>query len=419
MNITNITARQIIDSRGNPTVEAEVWCGDVFGRAAVPSGASTGEHEAHELRDGGDAFGGKGVTQAIQNIEGEIKNALLGISADDQYKIDEILIDIDNTPNKHHMGANAMLAVSLASAHAAARVRELPLYKHLNDIAHGPEMSLPMPMMNLLNGGKHATQSSDFQEYMIVPVGAHSYREAVQVGAEVFQALKAILHKKGVSTTVGDEGGFAPTVYSNTEMLDLLEEAVEQAGYRGGEEICFALDVAASEFFENGSYRLDAEARSLLSEDMIEYLSAIVGKYPVISIEDGLSEDEWSSWPILTQELKGVQVVGDDLLVTNLERLKKAVRLEAGNAILIKPNQIGTLTETIYAILEAKKDGFNAVVSHRSGETEDVTIAHLAVGTGAGQIKTGSVSRGERTAKHNELMRIEDANPDLIFSNPF
>jgi len=419
VNITNITARQIIDSRGNPTVEAEVWCGDVFGRAAVPSGASTGEHEAHELRDGGDAFGGKGVTQAIQNIEGEIKNALLGISADDQYKIDEILIDIDNTPNKHHMGANAMLAVSLASAHAAARVRELPLYKHLNDIAHGPEMSLPMPMMNLLNGGKHATQSSDFQEYMIVPVGAHSYREAVQVGAEVFQALKAILHKKGVSTTVGDEGGFAPTVYSNTEMLDLLEEAVEQAGYRGGEEICFALDVAASEFFENGSYRLDAEARSLLSEDMIEYLSAIVGKYPVISIEDGLSEDEWSSWPILTQELKGVQVVGDDLLVTNLERLKKAVRLEAGNAILIKPNQIGTLTETIYAILEAKKDGFNAVVSHRSGETEDVTIAHLAVGTGAGQIKTGSVSRGERTAKHNELMRIEDANPDLIFSNPF
>jgi len=419
VNITNITARQIIDSRGNPTVEAEVWCGDVFGRAAVPSGASTGEHEAHELRDGGDAFGGKGVTQAIQNIEGEIKNALLGISADDQYKIDEILIDIDNTPNKHHMGANAMLAVSLASAHAAARVRELPLYKHLNDIAHGPEMSLPMPMMNLLNGGKHATQSSDFQEYMIVPVGAHSYREAVQVGAEVFQALKAILHKKGVSTTVGDEGGFAPTVYSNTEMLDLLEEAVEQAGYRGGEEICFALDVAASEFFENGSYRLDAEARSLLSEDMIEYLSAIVGKYPVISIEDGLSEYEWSSWPILTQELKGVQVVGDDLLVTNLERLKKAVRLEAGNAILIKPNQIGTLTETIYAILEAKKDGFNAVVSHRSGETEDVTIAHLAVGTGAGQIKTGSVSRGERTAKHNELMRIEDANPDLIFSNPF
>ncbi len=419
MNITNITARQIIDSRGNPTVEADVWCGDVFGRAAVPSGASTGEHEAHELRDGGEAFLGKGVTQAVLNIEGEIKNALMGVRADDQYKIDEILLDLDNTTNKHRLGANAMLAVSLGCAHAATRVREIPLFKHINDIAHGPEMTLPMPMMNLLNGGKHATQSSDFQEYMIVPVGAKSYREAVQVGVEVFQTLKGILHKKGESSAVGDEGGFAPTVYSNTEMLDLLEEAVEQAGYRGGEQICFALDVAASEFFENGSYRLEAEARSLLSEDMIDYLSAITNQYPVVSIEDGLSEDEWSSWPVLTRELKGVQIVGDDLLVTNLERLKKAVKLGAGNAILIKPNQIGTLTETIYAILEAKKDGFNAVVSHRSGETEDTTIAHIAVGTGAGQIKTGSISRGERTAKHNELMRIEDANPELLFSRPF
>ena len=417
MNINNITARQILDSRGNPTVEAEVWCeGNIFGRASVPSGASTGTHEAHELRDKGDAFGGNGVLHAIKNIETEIKDVLLGVPADDQFKIDELMIELDGTPNKSRLGANAILAVSLAAAHAAARVRQLPLYKHINDIAEQPPMSIPVPMLNLLNGGQHALRSADFQEYMVMPIGVDSYAKAIQIGSEIFQTLKQKLIADGFSATVGDEGGFAPTVASNTEMLDRLQEACTTAGHTPGETVVFALDVAASEFFSSECYRLKTEKRALKPTDMIEYLSIIAKKYPVVSIEDGLAQDDWASWTRLTEKLPHVQLVGDDLLVTNLERLEKAIKLKAGNAILIKLNQIGTLSETIKAITTAKAHGWRTIVSHRSGETEDVTIAHLAVGTGADHIKTGSVSRGERTAKHNELIRIEDSDTELKFA---
>lgn len=418
MNITNITARQILDSRGNPTVEAEVWCEGGYGKAAVPSGASTGAHEAHELRDNGQDYFGKGVQKAISHIENDIKEALLGVAADDQNQIDEIMIKLDGTPNKEKLGANAILAVSMAAAHAAANARNLPLWRHINDIAHNPDMSLPMPMLNVLNGGAHATNSADFQEYMIVPIGAQNYTEAIKMTAEIFHALKDQLKKSGLSTTVGDEGGFAPTVDSNTKMLDLLETAIKDAGYKAGDDVAFAMDVAATEFFKDGKYELKTEKRSLKAKEMIDYLNEITEQYPIVSIEDGLSEDEWSSWSELTEALGNIQLVGDDLLVTNQERLEKGIKEKAGNAILIKPNQIGTLTETINAINTAKENGWNTIVSHRSGETEDVTIAHLAVGTGAGQIKTGSVSRSERTAKHNELMRIEES-AELQLANPF
>jgi len=420
VDIVNITARSILDSRGNPTVEADVWCQDgAWGRAAVPSGASTGVHEAHELRDGAKDFGGKGVAQAVANIAGEIKAALCGMRADDQYAIDEKLINLDGTNNKERLGANAILAVSLATAHAAAAVRQVPLFQHINDIAHNPKMSLPMPMMNVLNGGQHAANSSDFQEYMVVPTKAQSYREAVQIVAEIFMALKQVLSEKNLPTTVGDEGGFAPSVSSNIEMFKLLREACEQAGYQPGKDVSFAIDVASDEFFNSGCYRLSTEDRALNAEKMIDYLSEIAQKFSVVSIEDGLAEDAWEDWTALTQRLRHLQLVGDDLLVTNETRLDRGIKEKSANAILIKPNQIGTLTETIRTINKAKQNGWNTIVSHRSGETEDVTIAHLAVGTGAGQIKTGSVSRGERTAKHNELMRIEEQDTSLPFSNPF
>jgi len=420
MDIKEINARQILDSRGVPTVEADVWLSNgLFGRAAVPSGASTGIHEAHELRDGEKAFGGKGVTKAIANIQGEIRQSLIGTLADDQFKIDQKLIELDGSPNKSRLGANSILAVSLACAHAAAKTRNVALYQHINDIAHNPAMSIPMPMMNVLNGGQHASNSSDFQEFMIIPLRAKSYAQAVQIGAEVFQSLKNIIASHGHSTAVGDEGGFTFPVKSNTEMLDLLNEATESAGYNSGSDVAFALDIAASEFFKDGKYELKTEDRKLSGAEMIDYIQQIQQNYPIVSVEDGLSEDEWSDWVELTSRLSGTQLVGDDLLVTNPERIQKAIDLMAGNAILIKPNQIGTLTETIQAVQLAQKNGWKTVISHRSGETEDVTIAHLAVGAGAGQIKTGSLSRSERTAKHNELMRIESGDEKLEFFNPF
>lgn len=421
MKIVKIYAQQILDSRGNPTVEAEVSLqSGVTGRAAVPSGASTGQHEAVELRDGGDSYGGQGVSKAIQNITGEIQQTLLGVSADDQFELDTLMINLDGTPNKGRLGANAILAVSLAAAHAAAAARNIPLYAHINDIAQKTPMSLPMPMMNVLNGGKHATGSSDFQEFMIIPASAETVNEAVQIGSEIFHALKAELKKYGVSSAVGDEGGFTfPVRSSNTEMLDLLMNACRAAGYEPGNDVVFAMDVAATEFYENEKYHLATEGRSLSSEEMSNYLLEIAKNYPIVSIEDGLAEDDWSSWTSLTDRVRNLQLVGDDLLVTNTERLQRAIDERAGNAILIKPNQIGTLTETIRAIELAKENNWNTIVSHRSGETEDVTIAHLAIGTGAGQIKTGSLSRSERTAKYNELMRIENRNKDLQLNKPF
>lgn len=421
MKILNITARQIIDSRGNPTVEADVYLeGGAFGRACVPSGASTGVHEAHELRDGGEAYGGLGVLTAVENIISKIQPILIGISADDQFLIDQKMIDLDGTQNKSNLGANATLAVSLAIAHATAKARNIPLYRHLNDIAHNPQMSMPLPMMNVLNGGKHATGSSDFQEFMIIPRNRQNFAEVVRVGSEIFQSLKKVLAEAGVSTAVGDEGGFTcPVNQLNTEMLDVLNVACRAAGYIPGEDVSFAMDVASSEFFENGEYVLKTENRKLSTPAMNAYLEQIVHKYPVVSIEDGLAQDDWDGWVDQTKVLGSIQLVGDDLLVTNTERLKKAIEVGAGNAILIKPNQIGTLTETINAIKMAKEHGFKTIISHRSGETEDITIAHLAVGTGAEQIKTGSMSRSERIAKYNELMRIEEFDSTLKLSDPF
>lgn len=419
MNITNITARTILDSRGNPTVETEVFCEGGWGRAAVPSGASTGSHEAHELRDGGGLWHGKGVSTAIDHIHTIIKPALLGVPVDDQFKIDQIMIDLDGTENKSRLGANALLAVSLACAHAAANVRNIPLFQQINDIAGNPDMSIPLPMCNVLNGGQHASNASDFQEYMLIPIGAQSYFDGMRMVSEIFIALKKLLTSKGLQTTVGDEGGFAPSVASNTETLDLLLAACSDAGYRAGNDVVFGLDVAASEFFDISTYRLATENRNLDDQEMIAYLKTITEQYPIVSIEDGLAEDAWGSWAALTETMPNIQIVGDDLLVTNPNRLAQAIDLSAGNAVLIKPNQIGTLTETIRTITAAKAANWNTIVSHRSGETEDTTIAHIAVGTGAGQIKTGSVSRSERTAKHNELIRIENTYQDLTLAQPF
>lgn len=420
MKITRIKARQILDSRGIPTVESDVWLeGGYFGRASVPSGASTGTHEAHELRDGGNAFGGQGVLRAVANIEGEIADRLRGLRADDQSLIDQKLIDLDGTKNKSRLGANAILAVSLACARAAANARQIVLYAHINDIAGNPQQSLPLPMMNILNGGKHASNSSDFQEFMIIPRRVKSYAQAVQVGAEIFQSLKKEISSAGVSTTVGDEGGFTFPVKSNTEMLDILNRSAAAAGYKSGNDIGYGLDVAASELFENGTYLLKSESRQLKSAEMIDYLEAIAQKYPVISIEDGLSQDEWGAWQDLTKRLREIQLVGDDLLATNPGRLKQAIELQTTNAIIIKPNQIGTLTETIQTLQLAKNNGWRTIISHRSGETEDVAIVHLAVGTGAGQIKIGGLSRSERNAKHNEIMRIESFDGSLQLANPF
>lgn len=421
MEIAKIEARQILDSRGNPTIEADVWLvNGVFGRAAVPSGASTGMHEAHELRDGGQAYGGLGVQKAVGNIYERITPALRGLRADDQFLVDQTMIDLDGSPNKENLGANAILAVSLACAHAAANARGILLYSHIADICKNPDKSLPMPMMNILNGGKHATGSTDIQETMIIPKSAGTFTQAIQMGSEIFQSLKKILAERGEVTSVGDEGGFTLHVRkSNAEALDVLSEAVKKAGYQVGQDIVFALDVAASELFIDNAYNFAAEGRTVNAESTIMWYHELAQRYPIVSIEDGLAEDDWSGWQTMTSSLGNLQLVGDDLLVTNSERLQRAINLNAGNAILIKPNQIGTLTETIKAIQLAKDNGWNTIISHRSGETEDVTIAHIAIGAGAGQIKTGSLSRSERTAKHNELMRIESIDPTLQLFNPF
>jgi enolase len=421
MEIKNIVARQILDSRGNPTVEADVWIANgVFGRAAVPSGASTGIHEAHELRDGGSAYYGMSVYEAINNIHDIIKPALLDIRVDDQFLIDQRMIDLDGTKSKSKLGANAILAVSLACAHAAAKARGILLYSHIADIAHNSDKSLPMPMMNVLNGGKHANGSTDIQETMIIPKRAKSFAEAIQIGAEVFHELKSVLSERGESTAVGDEGGFTLHVkQGNTEALDVLSQAIRNAGYSVGEDVVFALDVASSELYSEPKYSFPCDNTERDSTEMNLWYQGLVKQYPIVSIEDGMAQDDWDGWQDLTKSLPSIQLVGDDLLVTNSERLQRAINLDAANAILIKPNQVGTLTETIRAIQLAKNNGWNTIISHRSGETEDVSIAHIAIGTGAGQIKTGSLSRSERTAKHNELMRIESIDPTLRLINPF
>ncbi len=409
--ITKVTARQILDSRGNPTVEVDVTAASgASGRAAVPSGASTGEFEAVELRDGGGAFGGKGVTRAVANANGELARAAIGLDVADQAALDGAMIDLDGTPNKGRLGANAILGISLAAAKAAAAEAGQPLWRHLG----GEEASvLPVPMMNVLNGGAHADNKVDFQEFMIVPVGAHSFAEALRVGAEVFQALKATLHERGMSTAVGDEGGFAPDLDSNEAALQVVLDGVEAAGYVPGEDVAIALDPATSEIHSNGVYRLEHEGRGLSPEQMAAYWEEMAGRYPIVSIEDGMDEEDWDGWKALTDRLGDrVQLVGDDLFVTNPERLAMGIERGVGNSILVKVNQIGTLTETLEAIRVAREAGYTAVMSHRSGETEDVTIADLAVATGCGQIKTGAPSRSDRVAKYNQLLRIEEALGD-------
>lgn len=420
--ITHIQARQILDSRGNPTVEADVRLSDgSFGRAAVPSGASTGTHEAVELRDGELAYGGKGVLNAVDHVNVEIARALAGMDPFAQDRIDARMRQLDGTPNKGRLGANAILAVSLAVAKAAASSRQLELFEYVNQLADHPRMSLPMPMINVMNGGQHALGATDIQEYMIIPVGASTFADAVRMSAEVFHALAKVLKHDGYPTTVGDEGGYAPRVKGgNMEPISLLVRAIEQAGYRLEQDFAFALDVASSEMYENDKYNLATEHRVLTADEMIKMYEKLRAEYPVVSIEDGLDEEAWRDWQKLTVALGSTtQLVGDDLLVTNVERLDRAIAERSGNAILIKPNQIGSLTETIAAVKMAQKAGWNTVMSHRSGETEDTTIAHLAVGLGTGQIKTGSMSRSERMAKYNELMRIAESNPDLELARPF
>jgi len=412
MDIKTIRARQIIDSRGNPTVEADIILNDgTLGRAAVPSGASTGSNEAVELRDGGSAFGGKAVMQAVANVNGPIAEAIVGMDVTDQRGIDEKMIALDGTPNKGKLGANALLAVSLAAAKAAAIAQKQPLYQYLNELEpKATRMTLPVPMMNIINGGKHAAGSTDIQEFMIMPVGAATFSDAIRMGAEIFHALAKVLKEKGYGTTVGDEGGYAPHVKEgNAEALELISLAVDKAGYKLGDDVVLALDVAASELYENGTYNLATENRSLTSEEMVDWLVELSSKYPIASIEDGLAEDDWQAWASLTEKLGDrVQIVGDDLLVTNVSFLKRGIEEKAANAILVKLNQIGTLSETIDAVTMAHDAGWRAVISHRSGETEDTTIAHLVVGLGTGQIKTGSMSRTDRVAKYNELLRIEE-----------
>lgn len=415
MNISDIKARQILDSRGNPTVEADVILGDgTLGRAAVPSGASTGSHEAIELRDGGDAYGGKSVLKAVAYVNTEIHDALVGKNVFDQSSLDETMIELDGTPNKARLGANAILAVSLAAAKAAALAQKKPLYQYVAELAGTESLSLPLPMMNIINGGKHAAGSTDIQEFMIMPVGATSFSHCIQIGAEIFQALGKVLHAKGYGTTVGDEGGYAPAVKNgNAEALELIAEAVAKAGYTLGEDVVLALDVASSELLEDGVYVLNTEGKKLTSEEMTAFYEDLTNRFPIRSIEDGLAEDDWSGWEALTARLGDrIQLVGDDLLVTNTEFLQKGIAQKAANSILVKVNQIGSLTETIAAVKMAHDAGWTAVMSHRSGETEDTTIAHLAVGLNTGQIKTGSLSRTDRVAKYNELLRIEEALGD-------
>jgi len=414
--ITHVRGREILDSRGNPTVECDVvLCDGTLGRAAVPSGASTGAHEAVELRDGDKKrYLGKGTLKAVENVNGPIAKALVGMGVSDQVALDKAMITLDGTPNKGQLGANAILGVSMAAAHAAAKVAGLPLYRY---VGGANAVTLPVPLMNVLNGGKHADSTVDFQEFMIVPVGAKTFREALRMGAECFHSLKKVLHDKGLNTAVGDEGGFAPNVSSPDEALATISQAIEKAGYKLGEQVSFALDPACTELFEEAKhkgkegycfYKSDPN-KVISSDEMIDLWAGLCAKYPIVSIEDGLSEDDWTGWKKLTAKLGGkVQLVGDDLFVTNTTRLKRGIAEGCGNSILVKVNQIGTLTETLEAVEMAKRNKFTAILSHRSGETEDTTIADLAVATNCGQIKTGSASRTDRIAKYNQLLRIEE-----------
>jgi enolase len=407
--IAEIRGRQVLDSRGNPTVEAEVFLdGGASARAIVPSGASTGQHEAVELRDGDEQrYKGKGVLKAVENVNSEIAAALVGMDAADQRTLDAEMIALDGTPNKGRLGANAILAVSMAAARASARAFELPLYRYLGGAGAN---TLPVPMMNILNGGAHADSNVDFQEFMVMPVGAPSFSEALRWGVEVFHTLKGVLKKRGYNTAVGDEGGFAPSVKSNVEAIEVVLEAMQQAGYKPGKEIAIALDPAASEFYQDGKYVFKKSDKSTKSsEDMVRFYAKWVKDYPIVSLEDGLAEDDWDGWALLTKELGGkIQLVGDDIFVTNIERLQQGIDKSVANSILIKLNQIGTVSETLDAMALARRNGYTSVISHRSGETEDTFIADFAVATGAGQIKTGSASRTDRIAKYNQLMRIEE-----------
>ncbi|HVF63014.1 MAG TPA: phosphopyruvate hydratase [Casimicrobiaceae bacterium] len=406
-SIVDVIAREILDSRGNPTVEADVVLDSgATGRAAVPSGASTGSREAIELRDGEKRYLGKGVAKAVENVNTEITEAILGLDAAEQSLIDKTLIDLDGTDNKSRLGANAILAVSCAVAKAAAEDTGLPLYRYLGGAG---EMQLPVPLMNVINGGAHANNKIDMQEFMLVPLGAPTFREALRYGAEVFHALKKIIDKRGMPTTVGDEGGFAPDLDSTQDALELMLQAIEQAGYAAGTDIALAMDCAASEYYKDGRYVLEGEGKSYASQQMVDVLATLCDRYPIVSIEDGMSEHDWDGWQLLTDRLgKHVQLVGDDLFVTNTRILKEGIGRRVANSILIKINQIGTLSETFSAITMANRAGYTAVISHRSGETEDSTIADIAVGTNAGQIKTGSLSRSDRVAKYNQLLRIEE-----------
>ena len=408
--IKNIHGREILDSRGNPTVEVELILEDgSLGRASVPSGASTGSHEAIELRDGENRYGGKGVQKAVENVNGELKEALNGKDFD-QESLDQTMITLDGTENKSRLGANAILGISLAFAHAVAKNEDIPLYQYFNKIAElGNPPTLPLPMMNILNGGKHAEDSIDFQEMMIVPFEPETFAERLRCGAEIFHALKQLLKARGLNTSVGDEGGYAPSFATNEDAIKVIIEAIEKAGYVPGEQVAIALDVAANEFFTEGRYHLATENKTFSKEELIDCYKELVEKYPIISIEDGLAEDDWEGFQLMKKELgEKIQIVGDDLFVTNKERLEKGIELGAANSILIKLNQIGTITETIETIRVAQKAGYRSIISHRSGETEDTTIADFAVGLGVGQIKTGSLSRSERTAKYNQLLRIEE-----------
>ncbi len=421
--ISNIKARQILDSRGNPTVEADVFLeSGQAGRAAVPSGASTGSGEALELRDGDENYyDGKSVLKAVWNVNSKIKDVLVGNSAE-QAVVDQMLLDLDGTENKSRLGANAILAVSLATAKAVARAKRLPFYAYIAELAGtSDKMSIPMPMMNVMNGGEHADWATDFQEYMIIPKGAENISDAIRIGAEVFHALKNVLKDRGYPTTVGDEGGYAPRVREgNNEPLECIKLAVESAGYEFGKDVVMAMDIAASEFYDRNHYALRTNGDWKSSDDLTNWYDWIISNFPVVSIEDGLAENDWDGWKKMTERLgERIQLVGDDLFVTNTKLLKRGIDEKIGNAILIKPNQIGSLSETINAVKMAKDAGFNTIISHRSGETEDVSIAHIAVGLGAGQIKTGSISRTERIAKYNELLRIAEGNSRLGLTSPF
>ncbi len=408
--ISKMIAREILDSRGNPTVEVDITLKDgSFGRAAVPSGASTGSHEAVELRDGDKRYNGKGVAKAVKNVNTILAKALINKEWD-QRSIDSRMIELDGTANKGKLGANAILGISMAFARATAQSQKTPLYKYFSKIAKTKNIiQLPVPMMNILNGGKHAEKSTDFQEFMIMPIGAKSFKEALRCGAEIFHALKKILHDRGLATTVGDEGGFAPSLPSNEAAITVILEAIAKAGYTAGKDVGIALDVAATELYKDGKYHLACENKSLTSEEMVAFYADWCSKYPIVSIEDGLAEDDWAGYKLMTEKLgKKTQVVGDDLFVTNIDRLKMGIEQSVGNSILIKLNQIGTVSETIDSINMAKKAGYTSIISHRSGETEDTTIADFVVGTGTGQIKTGSLSRTDRVAKYNQLLRLEE-----------